>query len=192
MTTANKITISRILLVPLFIVAVLYYTDGGNEIYRLIALLAFAVAAISDGVDGYLARRYNQHSELGRILDPLADKILLVSGVVLLSLKNAPYLERIPIWLTATIVSRAVLLVLGLIIIHHTCGKVTVRPIMIGKIATVLQMTCVLWVLLKWPAQALFIIAIVAAFCTGISGIIYVLEGIRQLSASPSSSPTER
>src|SRR4051812_40864831 len=192
MTTANKITISRILLVPLFIVAVLYYTDGGNEIYRLIALLAFAVAAISDGVDGYLARRYNQHSELGRILDPLADKILLVSGVVLLSLKNAPYLERIPIWLTATIVSRDVLLVLGLIIIHHTCGKVTVRPIMIGKIATVLQMTCVLWVLLKWPAQALFIIAIVAAFCTGISGIIYVLEGIRQLSASPSSAPTER
>jgi len=192
MTTANKITICRILLVPLFIVGVLYYTDTGNEVYRLVALLAFAVAAISDAVDGYLARRYNQHSELGRVLDPLADKILLISGVVLLSLKNDPWLQRIPMWLTTTIISRDVLLILGLIVIHHACGKVIVRPIMIGKIATVLQMVCVLWALLKWPPGALFGIALAAAICTGLSGIIYVFDGVRQLSASPSSSASKQ
>jgi len=191
MTTANKITICRILLVPLFIVEVLYYTDTGNEIHRLIALLAFAFAALSDAIDGYLARRYNQHSELGRVLDPLADKILLISGVVLLSLKNEPYLQRIPMWLTATILSRDVLLVLGLVVIHHACGKAVVRPVMLGKMATVLQMICVLWALLKWPANALLALAVAAAVFTGVSGIVYVLDGIRQLSASPSSSATK-
>ena len=83
MTTANKVTILRILLIPFFVVQVLYYVKNGNELHRLLAILSFAVAAICDGVDGYIARRYNQRSELGAILDPLADKLLLVSGIVL-------------------------------------------------------------------------------------------------------------
>jgi len=190
MTTANKVTILRILLVPFFIVQVLYYVDTGNETYRWLAIVSFAIASISDGVDGYISRRYNQHSELGKILDPLADKLLLVSGVVLLSLKNEPHLHRIPMWLTATILSRDALLILGLVIIQQVCGKARVRPVMVGKVATVLQMACVLWSLLKLPAQLLFPLAIAAAACTGISGIIYVFDGMRQLSASPSSSAT--
>src|SRR6185295_6973655 len=94
MTTANKITILRILLVPFFIAQVLYYVGNGGELYRLLAILSFAIAAISDGVDGYIARRYNQRSELGAILDPLADKLLLVSAVILLSF-NWPYFENV-------------------------------------------------------------------------------------------------
>ena len=82
MTTANKITIVRILLVPFFVVEVLYYMETGNAAHRWIALVSFAVAAVCDGVDGVIARRFNQRSELGAILDPLADKLLLVSGVV--------------------------------------------------------------------------------------------------------------
>src|SRR5205814_4091216 len=171
MTTANKITIARILLVPLFVVQVLYYTQTGNEFYRLVALLCFAVAAISDGIDGYLARHYNQHSELGRVLDPLADKLLLIAGVVLLSMKNEPYLQRSQMWLTATIVSGDVLLILGMVVIHYICGKVRVRPVIMGKIATVLQMSCVLWVLLQWSESFLFYLALAAAACTGASGI---------------------
>ena len=188
MTTANKITIFRILLVPFFIVQVLYYADAGNEVYRLLAILSFALAAISDGVDGYIARHYQQHSELGKILDPLADKLLLVSGIVLLSLKNEPYLDRLPMWLAATIISRDMLLLIGLAVIQYVSGRMTVRPVLIGKAATVLQMTCVLWALLKWNRDWLMIWSISAATCTGISGLIYVVEGIRQLSASPSSS----
>jgi len=189
MTTANKVTIVRILLVPFFIVLVLYYVQGGGEVFRLAAVLTFALATLSDGVDGYIARRYRQHSELGRILDPLADKLLLVSGIVLLSLKNEPYLDRIPMWLTATILSRDVLLLIGLVVIHYICGRIKVRPVLIGKAATVLQMTCILWGLLKWNANWLLGWAIGAAVCTGVSGMIYVFEGVRQLSASPSSSP---
>jgi len=85
MTTANKITILRMLLIPFFVLEVLYHVKSGNDWHRVAALLTFAVAAILDGVDGYIARHYNQRSELGAILDPLADKLLLVSGVVVLS-----------------------------------------------------------------------------------------------------------
>src|SRR5215510_7375624 len=105
MTTANKITILRILLVPFFVVEVLYYVKNGNEAHRLAAILSFAAAAICDGVDGYIARRYNQRSELGAILDPLADKLLLVSGIVVLSFEYQR-LETIPLWLTGTIIGR--------------------------------------------------------------------------------------
>src|SRR5208283_4011313 len=85
MTTANKITILRILLIPFFVVELVYFIQTGDEVHRLLALLSFAVTAILDGVDGYIARRYNQKSELGAILDPLADKLLLVSGIVTLA-----------------------------------------------------------------------------------------------------------
>src|SRR5215468_1374512 len=149
MTTANKITILRILLIPFFVVEVLYYVKEGREIYRGLALLCFAVAAICDGVDGYIARRYNQRSELGAILDPLADKLLLVSGIVLLSFDHHN-LESIPLWLTVTILGRDVLLLIGLGVIYIMVGKVIVRPRVLGKIATVLQMVVVLWILLKW------------------------------------------
>src|SRR5216683_2796680 len=133
MTTANKITILRILLIPFFVVEVLYYVKEGNEVHRLLAILSFAVAAICDGVDGYIARRYDQRSELGAILDPLADKLLLVSGIVLLSFDHRPYLQPIPLWLTGTIIGRDMLLLVGLIVIHLMVGKVAVKPRALGK-----------------------------------------------------------
>jgi cardiolipin synthase (CMP-forming) len=190
MTTANKVTILRILLIPFFIVQVLYYFKTGNETHRFWGLISFAVAAILDGVDGYIARHYNQKSELGAVLDPLADKLLLVSAIILLSFNNQPYLKVIPLWLTATVISRDVLLSLGLLVIYMMCDKAMVRPRMLGKIATVLQMITVVWILLKWNAAWLGCLTISAAVCTGISGLFYVWDGMRQLSASPHSSPT--
>ncbi len=120
MTTANKLTIFRILLVPFFIVEVLSYVDDGEESHRFLAIAAFLLASVCDGVDGYIARRYNQRSELGAILDPLADKLLLVAGIVLLSLRHEQYLPHLPLWLTATVISRDVLLLLGMMVIHFT------------------------------------------------------------------------
>jgi len=187
MTTANKITILRILLIPFFVVEVLYYVKTGDELHRLLGLLCFGVAAICDGVDGYIARRYNQRSELGAILDPLADKLLLLSGIVLLSF-NWPYFANIPLWLTGTIIGRDLLVLVGLVVIQITVGKVTVKPRMLGKIATVLQMVVVLWVLLVWNTKWLMALALAAAVCTGGSGLLYVWDGVRQLSAHPSSS----
>jgi cardiolipin synthase (CMP-forming) len=191
MTTANKITILRILLIPFFVVEVLYYPRDGDEMHRFLALLTFAVAAILDGVDGYIARRYNQRSELGAILDPLADKLLLVSGIVVLSFDHGPYLDSLPLWFGGTIIGRDILLLIGLVVIQMTVGKVTVRPRLLGKVATVLQMAAVLWVLLKWEQGWISVwLPRAAALCTGVSGLLYVWDGTRQLGAHPTSLPS--
>ena len=141
-----------------------------------------------------MARHYNQRSELGAILDPLADKLLLISGIILFSLNNA-HLRSIPLWLTGTIIGRDLLVVIGLLVIHITVGKVRVQPRILGKVAaTVLQMLCVGWILMKWEggwAEGWFRVWTVgAAVCTGVSGLLYVLDGMRQLSSHPTSSAT--
>jgi len=195
MTTANKVTILRILLTPFFVVEVLYYVKTGNEIHRLLAILSFAIAAILDGVDGYIARRYHQISELGKILDPLADKLLLVSGIVALSFNHGNFLGQIPLWLIGTIIGRDLLILLGVAVIRFTVGKIVVRPRFTGKIATVLQMAVVIWILLKWDfghgVLWLKYLTFGAAIATGVSGLLYVLDGIKQLGSHPASSPTK-
>ena len=196
MTTANKITILRILLVPFFVVEILYYVETGNELHRLLGLLAFAVASILDGVDGYVARRYNQRSELGTVLDPLADKLLLVSAIVVLSFDHAPRLGQIPLWLTGTIIGRDLLLGIGVVVVRLMVGQVTVRPRVTGKIATVFQMVMVLLILLRWDfvfyAQFLPIWILGAGLFTGASGLFYVWDGTKQLGAHPASLPTAK
>lgn len=195
MTTANKVTVVRILLIPFFVVEVLYYMKTGNEVHRWFALTAFLVAAVCDGVDGFIARHFNQRSELGAVLDPLADKLLLVSGVVLLSLDN-PHLGSMPLWLTVTIIGRDLLLLIGLVITQMMIGKVNVHPRVLGKVATVLQMVCIVWILLKWdrtlggPWFAIWTLG--AAVCTGVSGLFYIRDGMKQLGAHPTSSPAPK
>jgi len=190
MTTANKVTIFRILLIPFFVVEVLYYVNTGNEVHRFLGFLCFGVAAACDGVDGYIARHFNQRSELGAILDPLADKLLLVSAIVMLSFDHRPYFQIIPLWLTGAIIGRDMLLLVGLILIQMMVGKVKVRPRALGKVATVLQMIVVLWILLKWGGRWLGVWTISAGLCTIISGLLYLWDGTRQLSAHPTSSPS--
>lgn len=194
MTTANKITILRILLVPFFVVEILYYVQSGNDLHRLLGLSAFAVAAILDGVDGYVARRYNQRSELGTILDPTADKLLLASAIVVLCVDHQPRLGMLPLWLTGTIIGRDVLLGLGAVTVRLVVGQITVRPRVTGKIATVFQMVVVCWILLRWdywyPGALLDTLMRAAALFTGASGLFYVWDGMQQLSSHPASSPS--
>jgi cardiolipin synthase len=195
MTTANKVTILRMLLIPFFVVEAIYYVKTGNEVFRVLAMLAFSIAAICDGVDGYIARHYNQRSELGAILDPIADKLLLVSGIVLFTFNNEPRFGSIPLWLTGTIIGRDLLLLIGWVVIHITVGKVKVRPRVFGKVATVLQMICIVWILLQWDAQLrevwFSIWTYGAAICTGISGLLYLWDGVKQLGSHPASSATK-
>jgi CDP-diacylglycerol--glycerol-3-phosphate 3-phosphatidyltransferase len=189
MTTANKVTVLRILLVPFFIFLLLSYRQSGDELQRWSALGCFALAALLDGVDGYIARKYRQKSELGAVLDPLADKLLLVSALIMLALEHQR-LTPLPIWLNLTVISRDVLLVVGLGLIHLTVGEARVRPRWTGKCATVFQMAVVLWCLLKWPAGIQHLLAQIATVLTAVSGGQYIWDGLRQLSASPRSGPT--
>ena len=160
------------------------------------ALLAFAVAAILDGVDGYVARHYHQRSELGTVLDPLADKLLLVSAIVVLSFDHAPRLGQIPLWLTGTIIGRDLLLGIGAVIVRLVVGKLTVRPRITGKIATVFQMITVTWILLRWDLNfhgyLLPVWILGAGLFTGVSGLFYVWDGTQQLGSHPASLPTPK
>lgn len=196
MTTANKITVLRILLVPFFVIEIIYYARTGNEVHRLLAMLSFAVAAICDGVDGYVARHYHQISELGTILDPLADKLLLVSAIVVLSCDHDLRLGQIPLWLTGIIIGRDVVLALGAILIRSIVGRISVRPRLSGKIATVFQMIVVVWLLLKWDFDLnhewIKTFYLAAGVFTGLSGWFYVWDGMKQLGEHPTSSPTQK
>lgn len=196
MTTANKITIFRILLIPIFVWLTLDYIrdfQKGNERewQRLVACMIFVVAAISDAVDGYIARRYHQKSELGTFLDPLADKTLLVSAMILLSIrfKDTSPFDLLPLWFPVLVISRDLIVLGGVVLIHMLAGKVTARPRLVGKCATFFQMIVLGWVLLKiehpsfqWPLYA-------AGFFTLISGIWYIFDGVKQLSSHEAKKP---
>ncbi len=165
------------------------------KIHHRVAVGAFETTAISDAVVGYIARHYHQISELGKILDPLADKLLLVSGIVVLSFNNAPYLRQIPLWLTGTIIGRDLLLAIGAVVIRAVVGKISVRPRMTGKIATVFQMLVVIWILLRWDlahGDVLEILVLGAGLFTIVSLFQYIFDGMKQLSEHPSSSPTQK
>jgi CDP-diacylglycerol--glycerol-3-phosphate 3-phosphatidyltransferase len=181
MTTANQVTIARILLAPVFAVELLNYTTGGGNFHRWAALAVFLTAAIGDGVDGYIARRCHQRSALGALLDPLADKLLLVLGLVILSLKHQPWQAPIPLWLTGTVLARDVMLLLLLVLVHHFVGRGEVRPRWTGKVATVLQMICVVWVLADFPADWLLPWAAAATGFTALSGLYYLRDGLHML-----------
>ena len=122
MTTANKITVVRILMIPAFVTMAIYYGESIQrgqplEWQRFAAIAIFILAAVSDGLDGYVARRYNQRSTLGVILDPIADKGLLLSGIITLSLTNWSEFEpgsgKFPAWFPVLVISRDAILLVG-------------------------------------------------------------------------------
>lgn len=190
MTTANKITIVRILMIPAFVTMALYYgqsvqSGDPQEWQRFAAIIIFLVAATSDGLDGYVARRYNQRSSLGVILDPIADKGLLLSGIITLSISNwsqqAPQDGKFPVWFPVLVITRDAVILVGSAVLQLLNGKVTVRTSWTGKVATVLQMAAIAWVMLQLRIVPLRYIVIAAGLFTFISGVIYVMDGMRQL-----------
>lgn len=192
MTTANKITIVRILLIPVFVTFSIYYGESiargePQEWQRLTAILVFLVAAASDGVDGYIARRYNQRSSLGVILDPIADKGLLLSALITLSISNwsktDPQFGHFPAWFPVLVIARDAVILVGAVILHLLNGKVHVKPSWVGKCATVLQMAAIAWVMLQLHFVHLNWIVLAAGGFTFAAGCVYVLDGIRQLQA---------
>jgi CDP-diacylglycerol--glycerol-3-phosphate 3-phosphatidyltransferase len=192
MTTANKITIVRILMIPVFVTLAIYYgqtvrNGAPDEWLRFWAIMTFLVAAASDGLDGYVARRYNQRSSLGVILDPIADKGLLLSGIITLSISNwsasNPHYGQFPIWFPVLVISRDVVILVGSAVLHLLNGRVIVRTSWTGKVATVLQMIAIAWVMLQLHFFPLTYVVAAAGLFTFVSGVIYVMDGMRQLHA---------
>jgi len=192
MTTANKITIVRILMIPVFVTMAIYYGQSIQrgaplEWQRFTAIVIFLVAAASDGLDGYVARRYKQRSTLGAILDPIADKGLLLSAIITLSISNwsdiDPDYGRFPAWFPVLVITRDAVILVGAGVLHLLNGKVRVKPSWTGKVATVLQMAAIAWVMLQLHFLPLLYVVIAAGVFTFISGIIYVMDGVRQLQA---------
>ncbi len=178
MNLANKITILRLLLVPVFAALILNYKAEGEEWLRHAAIFVFLFASVSDAVDGFVARTFNQKTDLGSFLDPMADKLLLVTAIILLSL-NIPGLARLPIWFPILVFSRDLFLLMGALMIHLISGHLKVVPNLLGKGTTVFQMTTVLWVLFRFPQPQ--IIWGIAGGLTFLSGIVYLFTGTRQL-----------
>jgi cardiolipin synthase len=183
MTAANKITLARIGLIPAFVwLAWAYgrsFADGQPiEPYRFAAIAIFLIAACMDGLDGFVARQFHQQSRLGAILDPIADKGLVAAALLVLALSGWPH--SLPFWFPCAVIGRDVVLAIGFTALTRLIDQVDVHPSPIGKIATVFQLTSILWVLFRIP---LFLHAMVfiAASLTLISGTGYVLDGIRQL-----------
>lgn len=178
MTLANKITFVRISLVPFFVAALLLYKDTGNEWWRLFAVLSYGLAALTDLLDGYIARHYNQQSQLGGILDPIADKLLIGAGVILLN-SNDPYFTRMPFWFVAMVFARDVIFFLVLYAVYHTSTTVKFRARMPGKIATALQMGITLFILLRWKNTWGWPLMVTVAVITNIASL-YLLRDVLQ------------
>ncbi len=201
MTTANKITIARILLIPAFVLMAIYYGQSVQrgqplEWQRYLAIAIFVTAAASDGLDGYIARRYHQRSRLGEILDPIADKGLLLAGIITLALSNWSY--SFPLWFPVLVIARDAVIVVGAIVLRWMVVDLRIRPSWTGKTATAAQMIALACVMLQFnPAHwslhragwettidFLDVPVAIAGFFTLISGIGYVTGGLRRLQES--------
>lgn len=193
MTPATWITCFRILLVPVFVTALIYYDESGrtgapDEFYRWLAVTAFLAAALSDAVDGWLARRFNQGSKLGAILDPLADKTLMLAALITLSFVSVPGMDRFPIWFLALVLSRDAILVGGYVCLHCIHAPVQVKPHWTGKVSTFLQMGAVARVLLDADFIPFRPLLWITAGFTFAALILYLNEGIR-LAHHPGTAP---
>ena len=183
----NILTLLRLAAAPILVVVL------RDESYGL-ALAIFLLAGISDGLDGYIAKRFSCESRLGAILDPIADKVLVVSACVMLTL-----LGHLPFWLLVAIVFRDLLIVGGYLVLVTLHGSVQMRPSIVSKLNTVVQITLVIVVL---AAQAGVVdvgvftgmLIVVVSITTALSGAHYVwIWGIKKEDAvEPKASTASR
>jgi cardiolipin synthase len=182
MNIPNTLTIFRFLLVPVFLAFLL---NG----YILQALVTFIMAGITDFLDGALARMTGSTTEIGAILDPLADKALTLTALIALTAMGV-----LSIWLTLVVLVRDIVVVTGSLVIYKRRYKVKVRPVLAGKLATFMLLSILVFTLLGiyWGREFSFItyLAWVTAALVIISGTQYVMKGIRIAKENKSPAPS--
>ena len=180
LNVANFLTISRVIAVPFFIVSLAYNHNGA-------ALTIFVACGLTDGLDGFIARTYHQRTKIGAFLDPLADKLLLTSSFVTLALVDLP--NTIPFWLIVTVISRDIIISIGIAVLFMLGTNVTISPTKIGKLTTFLQITLIILVLFlnvrgsQRPDIVLPLCWLTFAVTVS-SGLGYVYQGIRELNTN--------
>ena len=147
LTLANQLTILRMLLIPVFVLLVVYDQLGA-------AFGVFAGAGVTDALDGLAARRSGERTALGAWLDPVADKLLLVTTFIVLTLPGIPLTHHVPLWLTIVVISRDVAIVSVVAIVNLAIGPRTFRPSIWGKLATATYLlTIVVIMYFNWRRQ---------------------------------------
>lgn len=190
MTLANRISILRLCLIPVFVVLAASYgqsVSAGHPVewQRIAAISVFIFAGISDAVDGYIARNFNQRSRLGSIIDPLADKGLMLAAIITLSATGWSAIHRFPLWFPILVIARDVLSSIGAWMIHHRHGRVRVKPHWTGKVTNVAQIVAIGWIgfQLEWLPPV--VPTAVAAFFTVVSGMMHLYDGAVQYIHGP-------
>jgi len=176
-TLANKITLFRIFMIPVFSALIFVYSQE-REWLRYAALGVYTAAAVSDGVDGWVARRFNQRTLLGARLDPLADKLIINLGLVFAA-ANPNFFPDVPLWFPVLVLARDVMIVLGAYAINERYGGLTVRPRWSGKVTTTFQLSTLIGILIPVPFALDIMWATVGL--TVFSGVHYVAVGFRQI-----------
>ena len=137
------------------------------------------------GLDGWIARRFNQRSRFGAIIDPIADKTLLLTAIITLTLVNwGPDHWHLPLWFTALVIVRDCIILGGINVLHFTGHQVNIAPQWSGKVCTVTQMVAIGWIMLKVVPFSPIYPCIIAAACTVWSGVDYIRDGLRILHES--------
>jgi cardiolipin synthase len=185
-TLPNFITLLRLAALPFFLVAI---SDGRFGI----ALAIFVAAGLSDGIDGFLARRFDMKSALGAYLDPIADKLMLMTSYLFLAIPSYPAPVKVPVWLAVMVISRDFLLMLVALLMILSSSRKRFPPSWNGKVTTVTQIITVLFVLCaniwNWPRPILLIAFGAAAATTVVSGFDYVYRAAK---SSATEVPAER
>ncbi len=180
-TLPNFITLLRLAALPFFLYAISQGRFG-------FALILFIAAGISDGIDGYLARRFDMGSALGAYLDPIADKLLLMSSYLFLTIPSFPAAVKVPVWLAFIVISRDVLLLTVALLLILSSSKRRFPPTWLGKVTTVTLIITVLFVLCanlwNWPNAVVLIAFGAAATVAILSGFDYIYQVARH-SAGP-------
>jgi len=173
LTPANQLTFTRVLLAPAFVILTVYGYFGW-------ALIVFAIAGLTDLLDGLIARTFRGRTSLGAWLDPMADKLLIVATVSVLTLPGLGLVNKLPVWLTILIITRDLLIVLTVAVINLAIGRREFKPSIYGKIATATYiLTCVMIMYFNYLERTSPIVAFgiyASAAITLISGFHYVFN----------------
>lgn len=177
MTLANRLSLFRILSVPFFVGTLIYY-NSQRDYLRWIALIIFCLAALSDLLDGFVARKLNQKNTFGAIIDPLADKVLLIAAfITVASLKSSIGEFRLPAWVPIIVISRDAIILLGVALLYTIKKEFEILPTPLGKSTTFFQMLTIAAILAHFNTAHL--ILILAVIFTVASGIQYIANGIK-------------